>query len=100
LDINALLKPTVFEENDDYWLLPDEDQFVENDEQPKIEERRIIGRKRKSVIDQTSSYGPEPEEPEHSEGPEQATKKTCLMITCVTCGDSFPFHEFTHCKTL
>lgn len=29
LDINALLKPSVFEENDDYWILPDDDLVVE-----------------------------------------------------------------------
>jgi len=91
LDINALLKPSVFEENDDYWILPDDDLVVEDDEPPKIEERRIIGRKRKSVMLDKMTL--EPEEPE-------AKKETPLMITCVTCGDSFPFHEFTHCKTL
>lgn len=29
LDINALLKPSVFEENDDCWILPDDDLVVE-----------------------------------------------------------------------
>merc|ERR1719394_2328767 len=78
-------------ENDDYWILPDDDLVVEDDEPPKIEERRIIGRKRKSVMLDKMTL--EPEEPE-------AKKETPLMITCVTCGESFPFHEFTHCKTL
>ena len=29
LDINALLKPSVSEETDDYWILPDDDLVVE-----------------------------------------------------------------------
>lgn len=90
--ITALLQPNKFE-NDDLWTLDDEDLIIE--ESPKLHQSRAIGRKRKSTI----ALGPNDENLDASESEPNESKKTCLMITCASCGDSFPFHEFTHCKT-